>query len=125
MNTNQINSLVLAYIGDSIYEFHVRNFLLKKGINNVNDLQIESKKYVSAKSQSKYLKILIDNNLLFDNEIDIVKRARNSKINSHPKNTDIITYKYSTGLEALIGYLYLNSKQERINEIMQIIFTKE
>lgn len=124
MNTNQINSLVLAYIGDSIYEFNVREFLIKKGINNVNDLQSEAKKYVSAKSQSQYLSLIIEKKILVENEIDIVKRARNSKINSHPKNTDIITYKYATGLEALIGYLYLNGKYERINIIMNIIFER-
>ena len=54
-------------------------------------------------------------------EKDIVFRARNHKGSRHPKNTDILTYKYATGFEALIGYLYLEGKQDRINEIMEKI----
>lgn len=121
MKTNQVNTLVLAYIGDSIYELFVREHLINKGINNVNDLQKEAKRYVTAKNQSVYLDKIISNKLLTESEIDIVKRARNSKVKSHPKNTDIITYKYATGLEALIGYLYLEQKKDRINEIMKNI----
>ncbi len=121
MKTNQVNTLVLAYIGDSIYELFVREHLINKGINNVNDLQKEAKRYVTAKNQSVYLDKIISNNLLTESEIDIVKRARNSKVKSHPKNTDIITYKYATGLEALIGHLYLEEKKDRINEIMKNI----
>lgn len=125
MNKNQINSLVLAYIGDSVYELYVRNFLIKNGINNVNDLQTKAKTYVSAINQSKYLELLIQKNVLSNNEIDVIKRARNSKTNSHPKNTDIITYKRATGLEALIGYLYISGENKRIDEIMNIIFKGE
>lgn len=121
MQINQINILVLAYIGDSVYELLVREYLVSKKINNVNQLQQEAKKYVSAKNQSNYLKEIISEGILSDIEIDIVKRARNSKINSHPRNTDVITYKHATGLEALIGYLYLENKKDRINEIMSYI----
>lgn len=121
MNVNQINSLVFAYIGDSIYEFYVRKFLISKNINKVNELQMEAKKYVSAINQAKNLETLINNNFLNDNEIEIVKRARNAKVNSHPKNTDVITYKHATALEALIGYLYLIDNKNRIDEIMNFI----
>ena len=102
MNVIEINVLVLAYLGDAIYENYVRKYLINKGISNVNDLQTESIKYVSAKSQAKYLKVLMDNNFFMDDEISIIKRARNYKTTSHPKNCDIITYKYATCLEALI-----------------------
>lgn len=121
MNLLEINVLVLAYMGDTIYENYVRKYLINKGIGNVNDLQTESLKYVSAKSQAKYVQELIDNNLLSESELDIVKRARNYKTTSHPKSCDIITYKYATGLEALIGYLELDNNRERINEIMNFI----
>lgn len=121
MNVIEINVLVLAYLGDAIYENYVRKYLINKGISNVNDLQTESIKYVSAKSQAKYLKVLMDNNFFMDDEISIIKRARNYKTTSHPKNCDIITYKYATGLEALIGYLDLTKSNERINEIMNFI----
>lgn len=121
MNLLEVNVLVLAYMGDTIYENYVRKYLINKGISNVNDLQHEAISYVSAKSQAKYLQDMLDTNFLSDEEIDIVKRARNNKNNSHPKNCDIVTYKYATGLEALIGYLELDNKKERINEIMNFI----
>ena len=121
MQTKEINVLVLAYLGDTIYENYVRKYLIGKGIGNVNDLQKESVNYVSAKSQAKYLQEMMDKNFLSDNEITVVKRARNYKTTSHPKNCDIVTYKYATGLESLIGYLDLEGKRDRIDEIMNFI----
>lgn len=124
MNLNQINPLVFAYLGDSIYELNIRIHLISKGISNVNDLQRTAKNFVSAKKQSLFLNELITNNVLNEEEISIVKRARNTKTNSHPKNTDIITYKYATALEALIGYLYLSDNKNKIDEIMKFIIEK-
>ena len=121
MQTIEINVLVLAYLGDTIYENYVRKYLIGKGIGNVNDLQKESINYVSAKSQAKFLQDMLDNNFLSDEEITVVKRARNYKTTSHPKNCDIVTYKYATGLESLIGYLDLEGKKDRIDEIMNFI----
>lgn len=120
MNINCINVLALAYLGDAVYEVYIREKLINKGINNVDKLQTESVKYVSAKGQANILDKLIDNNFLSEEEIEIVKRGRNYKRSSHPKNTDIITYKCSTGFEALIGYLYLTNK-DRLNEILNQI----
>ena len=121
MNLLEINVLVLAYLGDTIYENYVRRFLIEKGISNVNDLQKQAVFYVSAKSQASFLKEMLDNSTLTEEEVDVVKRARNYKTTSHPKSCDIITYKYATGLEALIGYLELNNQKERIDEIMNFI----
>lgn len=121
MQTIEINVLVLAYLGDTIYENYIRKYLIGKGIGNVNDLQKESINYVSAKSQAKFLQDMLDNNFLSDEEITVVKRARNYKTTSHPKNCDIVTYKYATGLESLIGYLDLEGKRDRIDEIMNFI----
>jgi ribonuclease-3 family protein len=124
MNTLEINVLVLAYLGDSIYENYIRKHLIGKGIGNVNDLQKESIKYVSASGQAKFVTDMIDNNLLTEEELDVFKRARNYKTTSHPKSCDIITYKYATGLEAVIGYLDLNNKNERIDKIMNFILSE-
>ena len=115
------NSLVLAYMGDAIYEVYVREHLISRDIAKVNELQKHAIKYVSAKGQKEYLEKMINESFLKEEELDIVRRARNHKSNSHPKNTDIITYKKATGLEALIGYLYLQKKEERIKEIMNFI----
>lgn len=121
MTVNEINVLVLAYLGDTIYENYVRRFLIANGIAKVDALQKEAVKYVSAKSQANFLEKMLSENFLFEEEISVVKRARNYKTTSHPKNCDIVTYKYATGLEALIGYLDLNNKKERIDEIMNFI----
>lgn len=115
------NALVLAYIGDSIYELKVREYLINKNISKVNILQKEAIKYVSAGNQTKFLKELIDNNFFTEEELRVIMNARNQKNNHKPRNCDIITYKYATGLEALIGYLYLNNKNNRIDEIMEYI----
>ncbi len=121
MNYNTLNVLSLAYIGDAIYEVYIRKHLIQKGIVKVKQLQKEAVNYVSAKNQAYFLKNMIDNNVFTENEMQIIIRARNHKGNRHPKNTDIITYKHSTGLEAIIGYLYLNNNIERINYIMNYI----
>ncbi len=122
MDLFTINIITLAYLGDAIYEVYVREYLISTGVAMVDELQKEAIKYVSAKSQSRILTNLIDNDYLTEEEKDIVKRGRNYKRNTHPKNTDIITYKLSTGFEALIGYLYLNNQKDRLNELMMIVF---
>lgn len=121
MNTDSMNVITLAYLGDSVYEVYIREYLISKGIVYVVDLQKEAIKYVSAKSQAKILDYLVNNNYLSEEEVNIVKRGRNYKRDSHPKNTDIITYKKSTGFECLIGYLYLSKNINRLDEIMNII----
>ena len=121
MDTNLLNVITLAYMGDAIYEVYIREYLIKKGIAKVEELQNKAIKYVSAKGQAQILNYLIENNYLSNEEIDIVKRGRNYKRDSHPKNTDIITYKISTGFETLIGYLYLNNRKDRLDEIINFI----
>ncbi len=121
MTVLEINVLVLAYLGDTIYENYVRRFLINKNIANVNDLQKESVKYVSAVNQAKFIKELIDEDFFTAEELNVIKRARNYKNNYHPKNCDIVTYKYATALEALIGYLDLSKNNKRIDEIMEKI----
>ena len=116
-----INVLALAYLGDSVYEVYIREYLIKQGIQNVNELQEQAIKYVSAKGQAYYLKQLIDNQILTEQELSIVHRGRNHKSHKAPKNTDINTYKLATGFEALIGYLHLDNQIDRINDIIKYI----
>ena len=121
MSINEINVLVLAYLGDTIYEDYIRKYLINKNIAKVNDLQKEASNYVSAKAQAYFLKSMIENNFFFEEELSIIRRARNYKSNSHPKNCDIVTYKHATALEAIIGYLELSNNRTRIDEIMNNI----
>lgn len=124
MELNNLNALELAYIGDAVYEVYIREYLLKKGIRKVNNLQKEAKKFVSAKGQVEILNKLSED-FLTDEELEIVKHARNYKSVSKPKNTDIITYKYATGFEALIGYLYMSNNLERLKRIIDKILEDE
>ena len=123
MNTNLINVQVLALLGDAVFSLYIREEILKLGINNSKKFQAKSVEYVSAKGQVKILEELTQKKILTEEELDIVKRGRNNKKESHPKNTEIITYKLSTGFEALIGHLYLTNK-ERLQEILQMIEVK-
>ena len=121
MDIDTINVIVLAYMGDAVYDTYIRKKLIGLGIQKVEELQNKAIEYVSAKGQVKILNYLMDNNILSNEELDIVKRGRNNKRSSHPKNTDILTYKLSTGFEALIGYLYLSNKIDRLEEILSFI----
>ena len=113
----QMSPLVWAYMGDAVYEKYIREYVIKQGLCKNGLLHKKSIKYVSAKSQAEILKGL--ENELTEEELDIVRRGRNSNPHSHAKNADIIDYKYATGFEALIGYLYLIEENERLNEILK------
>lgn len=121
MNINEVNAGVLAYLGDAVYEVKVRNYLIEKKYGNVNMLDKESIKYVSANNQAIILDNLISKKIFTDEELYTINRARNYKTNSKPKNTPIKIYKKATALEALFGMLYLKKDYERINYIMKEI----
>lgn len=121
MKTVERNVLVLAYLGDTIYENYIRRYLILQNIANVNDLQKEAVSFVSAKNQSKFIHKLIEQEFFSEEELDVIMRARNYKTTSHPKNCSITDYKYATGLESLIGYLELEDRHNRIDEIMDKI----
>ncbi|KAA0560389.1 Mini-ribonuclease 3 [Bacillus sp. CH30_1T] len=122
IDAKQINALALAYMGDAVYETHVRQLLLTKGKIKPNQLHRAATKYVSAKAQAAILKTLFDQDVLTEEEISIVKRGRNAKSGTTPKNTDVQTYKHSTAFEALIGYLFLLNRTERLEELLKMIF---
>src|SRR5690625_1463795 len=100
LQVNQLNSLVLAYIGDAIYEVHVRNHLIRSGQINPHELQTRAVQYVSAKAQSEIMHYILEKDLLLDNEKGIVRRGRNAKSNSVPKNAPLQAYRYATAFEA-------------------------
>lgn len=106
-----LSPLQLAYIGDAVYELLVRTYLLDKGMS-VGELHKKTTKYVKAKAQASIIHKLEE--VLSEEEKNMVRRGRNSKTNSMPKNADMIDYKYATGFEALIGHLYLRGEEERL-----------
>lgn len=120
MNTNNLNPLELAYIGDAVYEVYIREYNMKKNIRKVDNLQKETVKLVRASYQAEKIKYLIENNILTDKEVNICKTARNYKTHSKARNADILTYKHATSFEALIGYLYLTKQDNRLEEILNL-----
>jgi ribonuclease-3 family protein len=114
------NPLVMDYMGDTIYEQYIREYLIKSGLSKIGELQQRSLDYVSAKSQRHHLERLMDSSFLTEEELDIVKWGRNAK-GAKTKHADIVTYRLATGLEALIGKLYFDKKNDRIDEIMKFI----
>lgn len=115
----RLHPLVLAYIGDAFFALYVRNRLLNYEQGRVRVLHNFSAKMVSATSQANALRLLEPE--LNDAEIDIVRRGRNAK-STVPKSASVADYRYSTGFEALLGYLYLNKDYERLSEIAEKSF---
>lgn len=115
------SSLVLAYLGDAVYEVRIRKHLIEKNIVKVNDLQNNALNYVSAKKQAYFLNELITNNFFNEAELNLIKNARNSKSHSKPKNCDILTYKHATAFEAVIGYFEITKQCKRIDELIEEI----
>ena len=114
---NTMSPLTWAYIGDSIYEVFIRMNLVNTTKLKPHKLHIESIKYVKAKAQAEIL-IQLENDLT-DKEKEIVKRGRNAENHHLPKNATVQEYMYSTGFEALIGYLYLTKQDNRLKEILE------
>lgn len=114
-----LSPLQLAYIGDAVYELFIRTFLIGTKNIPVNELHKEAVEYVKAKAQADITHYL--ENKLTEEEWQIVKRGRNAKSGSAPKNANLLDYRYATGFETLIGYLYLNGNYERILEIFTMI----
>ena len=121
-NVNTMSPLTWAYIGDSVFELYVRMYLVNTTRVKPHKLHIESIKYVKAKAQAEILKKL--ENILTEKELEIVKRGRNAENHHLPKNATVQDYMYSTGFEALIGYLYLTRQDERLKEILDISVMK-
>ncbi|MEG0448811.1 MAG: Mini-ribonuclease 3 [Lysinibacillus sp.] len=117
-DVKQLNALALAYMGDAVLEQKVREYLLRTGRVKPNTLHKEATNYVSAKAQSMIVYRLIDEGFLTEEELAVFRRGRNAKSGSVPKNTDIRTYRNSSGFEAVLGSLYLLNELERVYEII-------
>ncbi|GEL12844.1 RNase3 domain protein [Lapidilactobacillus concavus DSM 17758] len=114
---NALNGIALAYLGDGVYEVFVRMHLLEKGVTRPNQLQKQAVQFVSAKAQADMIDTLAQQELLTSKELDVYHRGRNAKSYTKAKHTDVITYRMSTGFEALFGYLKLTDQNERIEEL--------
>ena len=121
MKPELVNPLVLAYLGDGVFEVYVREHLIvERGISKPDLLQKEAILYVSAKAQSEFMKEAILNNWVSEEEIAIYKRGRNAKSTRVMKNTSVVVHNQSSGFEALIGHLYMKKQDERISELFDL-----
>ena len=118
---NQYSPLALAYIGDGVYELYVRNRVIKENPDMpAYKLHKETVKYVKAHAQSNSIHAICD--ILAEDETAVFKRGRNAKSPTVPKNADLTEYRHATGFEALLGYLYLSQKSDRLDEIMKLAY---
>jgi ribonuclease III family protein len=105
--------LTLAYMGDCVYDLIIRTVIIGRGNRSANDLHKLAVQYVKAKAQSDLIECMIANQLLSPEEESIYRRGRNAKSYTKAKNADIADYSRATGLEALLGFLYLANRMER------------
>lgn len=115
----QLNGLALAYVGDAIYEVYIRDYLVAQGQTKPNVLHRTATHYVSAKAQAALIQDMLTEDLLTEEEQLIYKRGRNAKSHTSAKNADITTYRIATGFEALMGYLHLMKRTERLEELIE------
>ena len=115
-----ISSSVLSYLGDAAYELYVRKYVFDMGAVKPDLLNRETVRYVRAESQALAYDAIYDE--LDELEKGVARRGKNHKITSMPHNLDTMTYKKATGFEALIGYLFLEERAERIKEVLEKAF---
>lgn len=118
LDVNLINGIALAFEGDAVYSMYIRRHLIFQGQTKPNQLHRLATKYVSAKAQAMLITKMLEAQLLTEKEEEIYKRGRNASVHTKAKNTDIITYKMSTGFEAVLGYLHMTEQIERMEELI-------
>lgn len=111
--------LSLAYLGDAVYESLVREYLMENSSNTPAALHQITTTIVCAKGQSEALSLIVD--ILTNEELEIVRRGRNSSKAAVPRNTSPKFYRSATALEALFGYLDMTNSDERIKQLFQVI----
>lgn len=118
LDVNLINGIALAYEGDAVYSLYIRRHLIFQGQTKPNQLHRLATRYVSAKAQASLIEKMLDQEVLTEKELDIYKRGRNAHSHTKAKNTDVITYKMSTGFEAVMGYLHMTEDLTRLEELI-------
>ncbi|MBR2279789.1 MAG: ribonuclease III [Ruminococcus sp.] len=114
-NPKQLSPQTLAFMGDTVYDLLVREYLINKANRPVGELNKRKVNYVKCEAQSKSADFIMSD--LTETELSVYKRGRNAFTKNTPKNSDVADYHSATGLEALFGYLYLNGENDRIKEL--------
>ena len=123
IDANKLSMLALAHVGDAVYELLTRTMLCTRAVSSVAQLHRQTVSYVNAPAQARAAEKLLP--LLDAEEASVYRRGRNTKVNSVPHNADIGQYHAATGLEALFGWLYLQGRAERVEELFAAIMEEE
>ena len=118
IDVNLINGIALAFEGDAVYSMYIRRHLIFKGMTKPNKLHKEATKYVSAKVQAHLISLMLEEEVLTEKEEEIYKRGRNTNSHTKAKNADVVTYRMSTGFEAVMGYLHMTENVERLETLI-------
>ncbi len=113
---DRLPAAVLAYVGDAVYELHVRTRLVRDGCRDVDALHREAVSHVNATAQARALEGL--DVFLLPDEAEVARRARNARTGRGPRTAPVLDYRHSTGFEAVVGYLYLLGREERLEELL-------
>ncbi len=113
------NTTALAYVGDAVYEVYIRKYVLEKVESSAGLMNHMAIGFVRAEAQARAVRTMADQGFLTEEELHLVKRARNHTTTAKPRGASPIEYKWATGFEALIGWLYLAEKKERLEEIIE------
>ena len=117
-DVRNFSPLTLAYIGDCVYELIVRTMVVERGNRPPRKLHKESSEFSKAGTQRKIYEALLDE--VTKEEADILRRGKNAHFHTKAKNATVLEYRSATALEALLGYLYLPGKMERVLELLKI-----
>lgn len=120
LNYKEFSPITLAYIGDTVYDLFVRTKILEKGERHIKDIHKDAIGIVSAVAQAKSVHNIEE--YLTEDEDRVLKWGRNAKSGRVPKNADATDYRWATGFEALVGYLYLKGENERLEEILNLAY---
>lgn len=118
IDVHLINGIALAFEGDAVYSMYIRRYLIFKGLTKPNHLHREASRYVSAKAQANLIVKMLEEELLTPEEVAIYKRGRNAHSYTKAKNTDVVTYRMSTGFEAVMGYLHMTEQIKRLEQLI-------
>ena len=118
LDVNLINGIALAFEGDAVYSLYIRRHLIFQGQTKPNQLHRLATRYVSAKAQASLIEKMLEQELLTEKELDIYKRGRNANSHTKAKNADVVTYRMSTGFEAVMSYLHMTENLERLESLI-------
>lgn len=118
LDINMINGIALAFEGDAVYAMYIRRHLIFQGMTKPNKLHKEATKYVSARAQADLISLMLTRDILTEKEREIYKRGRNTNSHTKAKNADVVTYRMSTGFEAIMGYLHMTDDIKRLEELI-------